>query len=85
MEGCQSKSKEITLIEKVCPKCGEIVEIASIDESAVCDNCGFTIFNDTLNCAMWCEYAVECFGQEKYDQIMKIANRSNQNKDDDSW
>ena len=46
MEGCQSKSKELSLEEKICPNCGNTVEIFSVDTEAVCDRCGFVIYND---------------------------------------
>lgn len=72
MEGCQGKPK-ITIMEKPCPRCGHMIEIFSIDTSIACENCGFTIYNDTLNCVQWCEYARKCVGDEMYEHLMEIA------------
>ena len=49
MEGCQGKP-QISIMDKICPQCGHEIEIFSIDTEAVCENCGFTIYNDTLTC-----------------------------------
>ena len=54
-----------------CPKCGEDVEIWSDEDKAVCDECGGTVSKEgALSCLEWCEQAVECVGQEKYDEYM---------------
>ena len=73
--GCQSKSKEITLTERVCPNCGNIIELFSVDTEVACDKCGFVAYNDTLSCVQWCEYARQCVGDEMYEQMMEIARR----------
>ena len=44
--GCQSKSKEISITEKICPQCGNPVELFSTDTEVTCDKCGFVIYND---------------------------------------
>ena len=49
MEGCKGKP-QISIMDKICPQCGHEIEIFSIDTEAVCENCGFTIYNDTLTC-----------------------------------
>ena len=72
VEGCQGK-RGITIEEKICPNCGAEVEIISIDTSAVCEKCGFTIYNDALNCVQWCKYARECVGETMYEQLMKVV------------
>ena len=59
MEGCQGKP-QISIMDKICPQCGHEIEIFSIDTEAVCENCGFTIYNDTLTCVQWCKYAKQC-------------------------
>jgi len=59
--------KTPTLIIKICPKCGEEVEIFSSDTQVSCGNCGFVIYNDTLSCIQWCKYAKECVGEEMYN------------------
>ena len=72
MEGCQGK-KEITIEEKTCPQCGHPVEIFSVDVSVKCEHCGFEIYNDTLNCVQWCQYARKCVGDKVYEDLMKVA------------
>ena len=74
MEGCQGKP-QLQIFEKTCPNCGAEIEIFSIDTQATCEKCGFTIYNDTLNCVQWCKYARQCVGDKMYEQMMKIAER----------
>ncbi|MBR5023341.1 MAG: hypothetical protein IKY18_09195 [Oscillospiraceae bacterium] len=73
--GCQSKSKDITINEKVCPKCGNIIELFSVDTEVACDKCGFVAYNDALSCVQWCKYAKQCVGEEMYEAMMAIAKR----------
>ena len=79
-EGCQSKSKELSLEEKICPQCGNTVEVFSVDTEVVCDRCGFTIYNDTLSCVQWCKYARKCVGDEMYERMMKVAQHQKQKR-----
>lgn len=72
-EGCQSKSKELSLEEKVCPQCGNVVEVFSVDTEVVCDKCGFVIYNDALSCVQWCKYAKQCVGPEMYERMMRVV------------
>ncbi len=74
MEGCQGKP-QLQIFEKTCPNCGAEIEIFSVDTEATCEKCGFTIYNDTLNCVQWCKYARQCVGDKMYEQMMKIAER----------
>lgn len=74
--GCQSKSKEITINERVCPNCGNIIELFSVDTEVACDKCGFVAYNDTLSCIQWCQYAKQCVGEEMYEAMMAIAKRN---------
>ena len=74
--GCQSKSKEITLTERVCPNCGNIIELFSVDTEVACDKCGFIAYNDTLSCVQWCKYAKQCVGEEMYEAMMAIAKKN---------
>lgn len=55
VQGCQGKPRTPTIIEKNCPHCGELIEMFSIDSQAICDNCGFVAYNDTLSCVQWCK------------------------------
>ena len=73
MGGCQGKPRTPTIHEKVCPQCGNIIEIFSIDSQMTCEKCGFVAYNDTLSCVQWCEYAKQCVGEEMYAHMMKIA------------
>ena len=73
LDGCQGKPRTPTIIEKVCPQCGQLIEMFSIDTQMVCEKCGFVAYNDTLSCVQWCEYARKCVGDEMYEQMMKIA------------
>jgi len=73
MSGCQSKSKEITITDKICPNCGQEVEIFSVDTEAVCENCGTVIYNDTLSCVQWCKFARQCVGDETYERMMEFV------------
>jgi ribosomal protein S27E len=74
MEGCQGKP-QLQVFEKTCPNCGAEIEIFSVDTEATCEKCGFTIYNDTLNCVQWCKYARQCVCDKMYEQMMKIAER----------
>ncbi len=51
-----------------------------MDTQAVCENCGFTIYNDALTCAQWCKYARKCFGDEAYEQLTEAARRQKERK-----
>ena len=71
--GCQSKSKEISILEKRCPQCGSEIELFSVDTEATCEHCAVTIYNDTLSCVQWCKYARQCVGESMYQRMMEIA------------
>ena len=73
LDGCQGKPRTPTIIEKVCPQCGELIEMFSIDTQMACEKCGFVAYNDTLSCVQWCQYAKQCVGEEMYNHMMKIA------------
>ena len=72
--GCQSKSKEITLTERICPQCGNVIELFSVDTEVACDKCGFVAYNDTLSCVQWCQHARKCVGDAVYEQMMEVIN-----------
>ena len=76
---CQGK-EQITIHDKICPQCGAEIEIFSIDVSADCPNCGFTIYNNELNCVQWCQYAEQCVGPEQYKQYMAIMESQKKRK-----
>ena len=72
MEGCQGKP-QLQVLEKTCPNFGHEIEMFSVDTEAKCENCGFTVYNDLLNCVQWCKYARKCVGDEMYEHMMTIA------------
>ena len=58
-----------TITEKICPDCGEIIEIFSVDRQSRCV-CGFTAYNDSQSCVRWCKHARECVGDEAYERMV---------------
>ena len=81
MEGCQAKPKTPTISEKVCPRCGNLIELFSIDTQVACDHCGFIAYNDELSCVQWCQYARRCVGDEMYEKLMAIAAMQKEKKE----
>ncbi|MCD7860130.1 MAG: hypothetical protein LUH51_08275 [Firmicutes bacterium] len=73
LEGCQGKPRTPTIIEKICPVCGNLIEMFSIDTQMACEVCGFVAYNDSLSCVQWCKYAKQCVGEEMYAHMMEIA------------
>ena len=73
LDGCQGNPRTPTIIEKVCPQCGDLIELFSIDTQMACEKCGFIAYNDTLSCVQWCAYARKCVGEEMYIALMEIA------------
>lgn len=71
-EGCQGKPRTPTIHEKICPNCGSVIEMFSIDTEMACETCGFVAYNDNLSCVQWCKYAKQCVGEEMYQQMMQI-------------
>ena len=80
LDGCQGKPRTPTIIEKVCPQCGELIELFSIDTQMACEKCGFIAYNDTLSCVQWCKYARKCVGDEMYEVMMKITGEQKARK-----
>ncbi len=72
LEGCPgvSRLKTPTITEKVCPVCGNVIELFSVDTEVTCDKCGFVAYNDELNCIQWCKYAEKCIGPEMYKRLV---------------
>jgi len=60
-----------TIITKKCPECGSEVEIFSNEMLTKCSGCAFTVYNDLESCVQWCQYAVECVGEEQYRRLKK--------------
>ena len=73
LHGCQAKPRTPTIHEKICPNCGNVIELFSIDTQVACDVCGFVAYNDTLSCVQWCAHAKDCVGEAMYEQMMQIV------------
>ena len=84
LEGCQARPRTPTIHEKICPNCGEVIELFSIDTQMACEKCGFIAYNDTLSCVQWCEHAKKCVGEEMYEQMMAIVRQQKQQKKEDA-
>ena len=82
MHGCMGKPRTPTIHEKICPQCGNLIEMFSIDTSMPCEHCGFVAYNDTLSCVQWCAHAKQCVGEEMYNAMMEVAARQKQEKED---
>ena len=82
IEGCQGKPRTPTIHEKICPQCGNVIELFSTDTQVACDNCGFVAYNDTLSCVQWCAYARKCVGDEMYEKMMEIAAQQKRQKEE---
>ncbi len=87
-DGCQGK-KGTQIQEKVCPNCGNTVEILSCDASAACEKCGFIVYNDLIDCVQRCSKARQCVGQAQYERLMAARKQweaqMNALQDDDQW
>ena len=83
MHGCQARPKTPTIEEKVCPHCGSIIEMFSIDTQMACEKCGFVAYNDTLSCVQWCQYARQCVGDEMYEHMMEVARLQKQKDEEE--
>lgn len=59
---------------KICPECGEEIELFSNETHASCEKCGFIAYNDTKTCISWCSYAKDCVGEEVYNRFMKAQH-----------
>ena len=66
-----ARLRQPTIEEKVCPVCGNSIEMFSTDVTATCDQCGFIAYNDAQNCIEWCKYAKQCIGEELYNKLME--------------
>ena len=82
MEGCQAKPRTPTISERICPQCGNIIELFSIDTQVACDHCGFVAYNDELSCVQWCQYARKCVGDGRYEKLMAIAAMQKKKKEE---
>jgi len=82
MFGCQARPRTPTIVEKVCPKCSNLIEMFSVDSQMACDKCGFVAYNETLSCVQWCEYAKQCVGEEMYEHMMQVAQEQKRRQEE---
>ncbi len=83
LEGCQGRPRTPTITEKICPQCGNVVELFSIDSEVACDNCGFVVYNDELSCVQWCAEAKKCMGPDTYERMMEVVLRRMQREEEE--
>lgn len=79
-QGCQGKPTTPEILEKTCPRCGALIELFTIDTEMTCESCGFVVYNDTLSCVQWCQYAKQCVGETLYDHMMELAVAQNRRR-----
>ncbi len=87
-EGCQGK-KGVQIQEKICPNCGNEVEIMSSDVWVKCNVCGFILYSDLMDCVQNCPKARECVGDAYYERLMEAARQRQEQleqlADSDEW
>ena len=68
----------------ICPKCGAEVEIWTHEHTRRCSSCGKSVVRemDTAWCIQWCQYARECIGVEKYEELLKTGVISEDKKEE---
>ena len=64
--------------EVICPNCKEIIEFFKDEPKRKCYNCKQEVVNPKVDfgCALWCPKAVECIGQERYQQLVAAAKNT---------
>lgn len=64
-------------LEVTCPNCKEIIEFFKDELKRQCPNCKQEVTNPKADfgCALWCPKAVDCMGQERYQQLLVTAKR----------
>ena len=58
-----------------CPDCGEEVEIWTNERMGKCGSCSKTVIRelDSAWCVQWCQYAKECIGVERYEELLEAG------------
>ena len=61
---------------KICPVCGEEIEIWTDEITAACSKCKVTIIReDGATCLDWCKYAKQCVGEKLYNKYLENKRR----------
>ncbi len=88
LEGCQGK-KGVQIQEKVCPNCGNMVELMSCDACVVCEKCGFPVYSDLVDCVQHCTKAKECVGEAQFARLTEARRQREEwlkgQNEDDEW
>ncbi len=65
-------------VEVQCPNCKEIIEFFKDEPKRKCYNCKQEVVNPKVDfgCALWCPKAVECIGQDRYQQLLSSAKNT---------
>ncbi len=58
-----------------CPNCKAEVEIWTHERMRKCDSCGKPVTKDMggASCIQWCQYAKQCIGEEKYQELLRTG------------
>lgn len=87
-EGCQGKPG-VTILEKKCPNCGNLVELMSTDAVVECEECGYPVYTDLMDCAYQCPKAKKCLGDAQYARMCAVRAQweaqMKQLRNDDEW
>ena len=56
-----------------CPNCGSEVEIWTHERMRKCSICNKPVVKDMggASCIQWCQYAKECIGEERYQELLR--------------
>jgi len=67
-----------------CPNCRTEVEMWTDEHIRKCHSCGKAVSRelDTAWCIQWCQYAKECIGAEKYEELLATGMISEEKKED---
>lgn len=70
--GAAGLTRTPSLDIKTCPECGEEIELFSNETHTRCTKCGFLAYNDKQSCISWCQYAIQCVGEDVYNRFMAM-------------
>ena len=68
----------------ICPDCGAEVEIWTHETKGECGSCGKIVVRDvdTAWCVQWCQYARDCVGAEKYEELLRTGAISDDSEEE---
>ena len=67
----------------ICPDCEAEVEIWTNERMRRCSSCGKPVHReiDSASCVQWCQYARECIGAERYEELLRTGVISEEMKE----